>query len=96
MSWVTGDLVRGSHLVFTGTVLDRQSELEDGRIVTKNTLLVEEAIKRIAAAGKTPGCIAADSQRARRYVDLGVRYMATHAIKLMVNGSRQFIEEVRS
>ena len=57
--------------------------------------LVEEAITRIVAAGKVAGCIAADTATARRYTDLGVRYLATHAIKFMVNGTRQFMEEVR-
>lgn len=56
--------------------------------------LVEEAISRIAAAGKTAGCISVDSQAARRFIDLGARYIATHALKFMTNGSRQFIEEV--
>ena len=57
---------------------------------------VEDAIKRIVAAGKIAGCIATAPQTARRYTDLGVRYLATHAIKHMANGSRQFIEEVRA
>jgi hypothetical protein len=42
------------------------------------------------------GCIAADGKTARRYIDLGVLYLATHAIKHMADGSRNFIEEVRS
>ncbi len=57
---------------------------------------VEDAIKRIVAAGRIAGCIAADPQTARRYTELGVRYLATHAIRHMANGSKQFIEEVRA
>ncbi len=57
---------------------------------------VEGAIKRIVAAGKIAGCIAVDPRTARRYTDLGVRYLATHAIKHMTNGSRQFMEELRA
>lgn len=58
--------------------------------------LVEQAIKRIVATGKTAGCITADTDIARRYIDLGVRYLATHATKLMADSSRRFIEEVQS
>jgi len=58
--------------------------------------LVEESIKRIVAAGKVAGCIAVDIPAAQRYLDLGVLYMATHAIKFMQRGSMHFIEEVKS
>ncbi len=66
-------------------------QVKDPRVVE----MVEESIKRIVAAGRVAGCIAADVSTARRYVDLGVRYLATHAIGHMVNGSRKFMEEVR-
>jgi len=58
--------------------------------------LVDDAITRIAKAGKIAGCISVDSQAAKRYIDLGARYIATHALKFMTNGSRQFIQEVTS
>jgi 4-hydroxy-2-oxoheptanedioate aldolase len=64
---------------------------KDPRVVK----LVESGIQRIAAAGKTAGCIAADVATARRYVELGVRYIASHAIRFMANGSKQFLTEVR-
>jgi 4-hydroxy-2-oxoheptanedioate aldolase len=67
-------------------------QAKDPRVVE----MVEESIKRIVSAVKIAGCIAADGQTARRYIDLGVLYLATHAIKLMADGSRRFIEEVRS
>jgi 4-hydroxy-2-oxoheptanedioate aldolase len=57
---------------------------------------VERCIKQIVAAGKIAGCIAADANAARRYTDLGVRYLATHAIAHMAKGSRQFIEDVKA
>ena len=57
--------------------------------------LVEDAIRRIAARGKIAGSTAADAAAARRLVELGARYIATHAIRFMANGSRQFIAEVR-
>jgi len=58
--------------------------------------LVEYAIRRIADAGKVAGCIAADVPTARRYCELGARYIASHAIKFMAQASRQFLEEVRA
>ncbi|MCH2201812.1 MAG: aldolase/citrate lyase family protein [Fuerstiella sp.] len=64
---------------------------KDPKVVT----CVEDCIKRIVAAGKIAGCIAADVDAARRYTDLGVRYLATHAIAHMAKNSRQFIEDVR-
>jgi 4-hydroxy-2-oxoheptanedioate aldolase len=57
--------------------------------------LVEDAIRRIAARGKIAGSTAADPAAARRLVEIGARYIATHAIRFMANGSRQFIAEVR-
>jgi len=58
--------------------------------------LVEDGIRQIVAAGKIAGCIAADSAQARRYVELGVRYIASHAIRFMANGSSSFLNEVRA
>jgi 4-hydroxy-2-oxoheptanedioate aldolase len=72
--------------------LNIPGQTKDPRVVD----LVEQTIERITAAGKTAGTIAADPQTARRYIDLGVRYLATHAIKHMVDGSKKFIEEVRT
>ena len=57
--------------------------------------MVEGAIKRIVSRGKIAGCITVDPQMARHYKDLGVLYLATHAIGHMARGSRQFIEEIR-
>ena len=65
---------------------------KDPRVVR----LVEDSIRRVSEAGKTAGCIAADAATARRYVELGARYIASHAMRFLVNGSKQFIAEVRS
>jgi 4-hydroxy-2-oxoheptanedioate aldolase len=64
----------------------------DPRVVS----LVEDGIRKVVAAGKIAGCIAAEIPAARRYVELGARYIATHAIRFMANGSRQFLSEVRA
>ncbi|MDG2380417.1 MAG: aldolase/citrate lyase family protein [Pirellulaceae bacterium] len=63
---------------------------KDSRVVD----LVESSIQRIAAAGRTAGCIATDPKVARRYIDLGARYIATHAIRHMVDQSQRFIQEI--
>jgi 4-hydroxy-2-oxoheptanedioate aldolase len=57
--------------------------------------IVEDSIRTIAAKGKIAGCIAADAATARRYIELGARYIASHGVRFMANGSRQFISELR-
>jgi 4-hydroxy-2-oxoheptanedioate aldolase len=65
---------------------------KDPRVVR----LVEDSIRKIAARGKIAGCIAADVTTAQRYVGLGARYIASHVIRFMANGSKQFLQEVRA
>jgi 4-hydroxy-2-oxoheptanedioate aldolase len=88
--------VEGIDVYYLGPVdlsnsLGIPGQTQDSRVAE----LVEAAIRRINAAGRVAGCIAADSRATRRYVELGARYIATHAVRFMVNGSRQFMEEVR-
>jgi len=64
---------------------------KDPRVVD----LVESSIRRIAAAGKVAGCLAVEADAAKRYLDLGARYLATHVVRFMADGSRKFLEEVR-
>jgi 4-hydroxy-2-oxoheptanedioate aldolase len=65
---------------------------KDPRVVQ----LVASSIQRIAAAGRVAGCISADAATARRYVELGARYIAANAMRFMVQASRQFLAEVRA
>ena len=58
--------------------------------------MVTESIRRISQAGKIAGCISVESEDAKRFIDLGARYIATHAVKFMANGSKQFIRELKS
>jgi 4-hydroxy-2-oxoheptanedioate aldolase len=58
--------------------------------------LVDDAIRRIVEAGKTAGCIASDLSEVRHYVDLGAKYIAAHAIRIMDRESRKFIQALRS
>jgi len=53
--------------------------------------IVDDAIKTIVASGKTAGIITNDHDAARRYLDMGVRYLATHAIGLMATASKTFL-----
>lgn len=65
---------------------------KDPRVVK----LVEDGIRKIVGAGKMAGCIVADAGTAKRYIDLGARYIASHAVRFMANASRQFLTEVRA
>jgi 4-hydroxy-2-oxoheptanedioate aldolase len=58
--------------------------------------IVDDAICRIVRAGRTAGTITTDPKAARRYIDMGVRYLATHALRFMVTGSQEFLQAVRS
>jgi 4-hydroxy-2-oxoheptanedioate aldolase len=64
---------------------------KDPRVVK----LIEDSIRKIVAAGKIAGCISIDAAGARRYVELGARYIATHAVRHMNTASRQFMAEVK-
>jgi 2-keto-3-deoxy-L-rhamnonate aldolase RhmA len=46
-------------------------------------------------AGKVAGIISTDPDAARRYIRMGVRYLATHAIQFMAAGSRSFLKAVK-
>ncbi len=41
--------------------------------------VIDQAIERIAAAGKAPGILTSDEQLARRYIELGARFVAVGA-----------------
>ncbi len=66
-------------------------QAKDPRVVD----LVESSIRKISEAGKVAGCIAAEPAAAKRYIDLGARYIATHIVRFMADGSKNFIQEVR-
>ena len=53
--------------------------------------IVDDAIQRIVQAGKVAGIITNDAKVARRYLGMGVRYMATHAVGLMATASSDFL-----
>jgi 2-keto-3-deoxy-L-rhamnonate aldolase RhmA len=57
--------------------------------------IIDDAIIKIVGAGRIAGIIVNDSQDARRYVDMGVRYLATHAVRFMSAGVHTFLKELR-
>lgn len=57
--------------------------------------VVDDAIVRIVKAGKVAGMITTSPDAARRYIDMGVRYLATHAMHFMTSGSQAFPKSVK-
>ncbi|MCZ4314817.1 4-hydroxy-2-oxoheptanedioate aldolase [Comamonadaceae bacterium G21597-S1] len=57
---------------------------------------IEGAIARVLAAGKAPGILTADERLARRYIDLGCRFVAVGTdITLLVRGSQALLDGFR-
>jgi 4-hydroxy-2-oxoheptanedioate aldolase len=49
---------------------------------------IDDAVKRIRAAGKAPGILTADEKLARRYLDLGALFVAVGAdVGLLARGA---------
>jgi len=57
--------------------------------------IVDGTIERIVKAGKVAGMITTSAEAARRYIDMGVRYLATHAMHFMAAGSQAFLKGVK-
>jgi 4-hydroxy-2-oxoheptanedioate aldolase len=57
--------------------------------------IVTNAIRTIVAAGKTAGMITNNQDDARRCLDMGVRYLATHAMGFMAESSKRFLQGVK-
>lgn len=57
--------------------------------------VVDEAIAKIVKAGKVAGMITTNPDAARRYLDMGVRYLATHAMHFMAAGSQAFLNNLK-
>jgi 4-hydroxy-2-oxoheptanedioate aldolase len=57
--------------------------------------IVDDALQRIVKTGKIAGIITNDPEAARRYLGMGVRYLATHAMGLMATASRTFLTTLK-
>ena len=60
----------------------------------KNTM--ESMIPKIIDAGKIPGTLVADGDQAKYWKDRGINFLIGGANKFLLNGSKQFIDDVKS
>jgi 4-hydroxy-2-oxoheptanedioate aldolase len=87
--------VDGIDVYYIGPVDLSNSMGRPGTLDAELKKTVDDAIAAIVRAGKVAGMIATDPDAARRYISMGVRYLATHAIHFMAGGSRSFLKAVR-
>jgi 4-hydroxy-2-oxoheptanedioate aldolase len=57
---------------------------------------MESMIPKIIAAGKIPGTLVADGDQAQYWNQRGINFLIGGANKFLLNGSRQFIDDVKS
>jgi 4-hydroxy-2-oxoheptanedioate aldolase len=87
--------VDGIDVYYLGPVDLSNSLGKPGIVDAELKKIVDDAITKIVGAGKVAGMITTDIEAARRYVSLGVRYLATHAMHFMAAGSRSFLKAVK-
>jgi 4-hydroxy-2-oxoheptanedioate aldolase len=56
---------------------------------------VDDAVRRIRAAGRAPGVLAANGAGARRYIDLGALFIYVAMASLLQPGVREFVAEFK-
>lgn len=88
--------IQGVDVFYVGPVdisnsLGIPGQVKDLRVVDA----VEGAIRSIVRAGRVAGCMANKVEEAKRYLDLGARYIATHAVRLMAAECSRFLDEAR-
>lgn len=59
-------------------------------------IVVDGAIQKIVESGRTAGIITNDPKAAQRYLEMGVRYLATHALGFMATASKAFLSGLRN
>lgn len=87
--------VEGVDVYFLGPTDLSNSRGRPGVIDAELQAMVDGAISKIVKAGNVAGTIATDVAAAQRYLDLGVRYLVTHAVQIMAMGSRSFLKTLR-
>jgi 4-hydroxy-2-oxoheptanedioate aldolase len=87
--------VEGIDVYYLGPVDLSNSMGKPGIVDAELKKIVDDAITTIVHAGKVAGMITTDPDAARRYIGMGVRYLATHAIHFMAAGSRSFLKAVK-
>ena len=60
----------------------------------RNTM--ESMIPKIIASGKIPGTLVADGDQAKYWNERGINFLIGGANKFLLNGSKQFIDDVKS
>jgi 4-hydroxy-2-oxoheptanedioate aldolase len=87
--------IEGIDVYYIGPVDLSNSMGKPGTVDAELKKTVDDAITAIVRAGKVAGIISTDPDGARRYISMGVRYLATHTIHFMAAGSRAFLKAVK-
>lgn len=87
--------VEGIDVYYLGPTDLSNSLGRPGALDTEVMGIVDDALRKIVNAGKTAGIITNDPKAARRYLDMGVRYLATHALGHAATASRRFIQDLK-
>jgi len=87
--------VEGIDVYYLGPTDLSNSMGKPGQIDAEVKKVVDDAIAAIVRAGRVAGIITTDPEAARRYLGMGVRYLATHAMHFMVAGSGAFVKAVK-
>ncbi len=87
--------VEGVDVYYLGPTDISNSMGQPGLLDTKVQKVVDGAIEKIVKAGRIAGMITTSQEAARRYLDMGVRYLATHALHFMVAGSQTFLNKLK-
>ena len=87
--------VDGIDVYYIGPVDLSNSLGKPGTVDAELKETVDDAIAAIVSAGKVAGIISTDPEAARRYINMGVRYLATHALHFMTAGSRSFLRALK-
>jgi 2-keto-3-deoxy-L-rhamnonate aldolase RhmA len=88
--------VQGIDVYFVGPTDLSNSLGQPGVFDSKLQNIVESAIGRIIGAGKVAGIITTDPRAARNYIELGVRYLVTHATHFMTKGAKLFLAALKT
>jgi 4-hydroxy-2-oxoheptanedioate aldolase len=56
---------------------------------------VQDAVRRVRAAGRAPGVLTTSGATARRYIDLGALFIYVSLASLLQPGTRDFLAEFK-
>lgn len=87
--------VQGIDVYYLGPTDLSNSMGRPGAVNSELQQVVDGALAKIVGAGKVAGIITTNPDAARRYIDMGVRYLATHAMHFMAAGSEAFLKGLK-